>query len=217
MSTIDHLLSRRSAKIAALGGPGPTPEQVQQILTAATRVPDHGKLAPWWFITFEGDARRAFGDNVLRAAFLHDTPDAAPAKLDLEAERFVNTPLVIAVISRMKEGKIPQWEQVLSAGAACMNLCHAAHALGFGANWVTQWYSFNPLVHDALGLDEHDRIAGFIYIGTPAAANEERERPALPDIVNGWAPGFTPKKGDQYGKAGTGVPPADFAMVKKKA
>ncbi len=217
MSTIDHLLSRRSAKIAQLSEPGPGEEQIQKILTAAARVPDHGKLAPWWFVTFRGDARRAFGENVLRDAFLADNPDAAPAKLDLEAERFVNTPLVIAVISRVKEGKIPQWEQVLSAGAACMNICHAAHALGFGANWVTQWYSFSPRVHDALGLDENDRIAGFIYIGTPSAANEERERPALPDIVNDWKDGFAPNKGDQYGKAGTGIPPADFAMVKKSA
>lgn len=217
MSTIDHLLSRRSAKIAQLGTPGPSAEQIQQILTAATRVPDHGKLAPWWFVLFQGDARKEFGDKVLRKAFAQEDPMAAPAKLDLEAERFVNTPLVIAVISRMKESKIPQWEQVLSAGAASMNLCHAAHALGFGANWVTQWYAFNPLVHEALGLDDNDRIAGFVYIGTPAAANEERERPALPDIVNEWKDGFTPKKGDQYGKAGTGVPPADFAMVKKRA
>ena len=217
MTTIDHLLSRRSAKIASLGNPGPDAEQIKQILTAATRVPDHGKLAPWWFVLFQGDARKEFGEKVLRDAFLAEDPNAAPAKLDLEAERFVNTPLVIAVISRVKESKIPQWEQVLSAGAACMNLSHAAHALGFGANWVTQWYSFNPKVHAALGLDENDRIAGFVYIGTPSAANEERERRALPDIVNNWTAGYTPKKGDQYGKAGTGVPPADFAMVKKSA
>lgn len=217
MSTIDYLLTRRSAKIAQLGEPGPSAEQLQTILTAATRVPDHRKLAPWWFVVFQGDARRAFGEAVLRPAYQQEDKEAAPAKLDLEAERFTSSPVVIAVISRMKESKIPQWEQVLSAGATCMNLCHAAQALGFGANWVTQWYSFNPLVHEKLGLDENDRIAGFIYIGTPAAANEERERPALTDIVNPWTDNFTPRKGDHYGKAGTGVPPADFAMVKKKA
>lgn len=217
MTVIDHLLSRRSAKINQLQEPGPSAGDIQKIMTAATRVPDHGKLAPWWFVLFEGEARKSFGETVLRAAYQSEDPEAAPAKLDLEAERFVNTPLVIAVISRVKESKIPQWEQVLSAGAACMNICHAANALGYATNWVTQWYSFNPKVHEALGLDENDRIAGFIYIGTPAAANEERDRPALTDIVNTWSDGFKPNKGDHYGKAGTGIPAPDFAMVKKNA
>jgi nitroreductase len=217
MTVIDHLLSRRSAKINQLSGPGPSAEEIQKILTAATRVPDHGKLAPWWFVLFQGDTRKEFGEKVLREAFKAEDPEAAPAKLDLEAERFANTPLVIAVISRVKESKIPQWEQVLSAGAACINICHAANAMGYGTNWVTQWYSFNPIVHAALNLDENDRIAGFIYVGTPAAANEERERPALTDVVNEWSANFKPNKGDHYGKAGTGIPAPDFAMVKKQA
>lgn len=191
------------------GHDAPTPEQIQQILQAAGRVPDHNKLAPWWFVTFEGEARKNFGE-VLRKAYLIEDPQAAPAKLDLESERFLRAPLVIAVISRIKEGKAPQWEQYLSAGAACYNLCLAANALGFGSNWVTEWYAYNTDVRAALKLDERDNIAGFIYIGSQAEKPEERERPNMADIVTSWNPDYTPGKGDQYGKAGMGLPRAGF-------
>lgn len=191
------------------GHDAPTPEQIQQILQAAGRVPDHNKLAPWWFVTFEGEARKNFGE-VLRKAYLIEDPQAAPAKLDLESERFLRAPLVIAVISRIKEGKAPQWEQYLSAGAACYNLCLAANALGFGSNWVTEWYAYNADVRAALKLDERDNIAGFIYIGSQAEKPEERERPNMADIVTSWNPDYTPGKGDQYGKAGMGLPRAGF-------
>lgn len=206
---INALLTRRSTAIKNLVEPGPSPEQIETILRAASRVPDHNKLAPWWFVVFEGDARAQFGE-VLRKAYLKEDADAAPAKLDLEAERFLRAPLVIAVISRIKEGKAPQWEQILSAGAACHNLCLAANALGFASNWVSEWTAFNEDVRAALGCDERDNIAGFIYIGTQAEKQEERERPALEDIVTAWADGYTPNKGDRYGKTGMGLPKKGF-------
>ncbi len=208
---INTLLSRRSTAIKNLVGPGPSADQIQKILTAASRVPDHNKLAPWWFVVFDGEARAKFGD-VLRKAYLREDADAAPAKLDLEAERFLRAPLVIAVISRIKEGKAPQWEQVLSAGAAAYNLCLAANSMGFGSNWLTEWPAFNDDVRATLGCDERDNIAGFVYIGTESEKPEERERPALPDIVNHWAEGYAPAKGDMYGKAGMGLPRAGFKM-----
>jgi len=202
---LDILHSRRSTAIKALSAPGPTAAQMEEILTAAARVPDHGKLAPWWFVVFDGDARAEFG-KVLREAYKIEDADAAEAKLDLEAEKFLRAPVVVAVISRIKESKIPQWEQFLSAGACCHNLCLAANAMGYGSNWVSGWPAFNPKVREALGCDERDNIAGFIYLGTQTEKPEERERPALADIVNTWSEGYAPRKGDNYGKAGMGVP-----------
>lgn len=209
---IDNLQTRRSTPLKFLGGHGPSPEQIQTILAAAARVPDHNKLAPWWFVVFEGDARKEFGEVLKKAYFLEDA-DAAPAKLELESERFMRAPVVIAVISRIKEGKAPQWEQILSAGAACYNLCLAANALGFGTNWLTEWVAFNPEVHKSLGMDERDNVAGFIYIGTQSDKPEERERPALSDITNSWKADYAPQKGDQYGREGAGLPKAGFKVL----
>lgn len=209
---LQELLSRRSTAVKNLIEPGPSAEQIRTMLQAASRVPDHNKLAPWWFVTFEGDAREKFGE-VLRKAYLLEDKDAAPAKLDLEAEKFLRAPLVIAVISRIKEGKAPQWEQILSAGAACHNLCLAANALGFGSNWLTEWPAFNEEVRAALGCDDRDTIAGFLYIGTQKEKPEERERPALEDIVSHWSDGYAPNKGDQYGREGAGLPRAGFKTL----
>lgn len=209
MDILNALLTRRSTPIKSLGAPGPSTIQIEQILSAASRVPDHNKLAPWWFVVFDGEAREKFG-AVLRRAYLHEDKEAAEAKLDLEAERFRRAPLVIAVISRIKEGKAPQWEQHLSAGAAAYNLCLAANAMGFGTNWLTEWTAYNPVVRDALGCDERDNIAGFIYIGTQAEKPEERERPDMAEIVNHWTEGYSPAKGDLYGKAGMGLPRKGF-------
>ena len=210
---IQTLLSRRSTAIKNLIAPGPSPEQVELILRAASRVPDHNKLAPWWFVTFEGEARVKFGE-VLRKAYLLEDKDAAPAKLDLEAEKFTRAPLVIAVVSRIKEGKAPQWEQILSAGGACHNLCLAANALGFGFNWVSEWPAFNEEVRSALGCDERDNIAGFIYIGTQGEKSEERERPTLEHIVTAWSDGYAPNKGDGYARTGAGLPKTGFISPK---
>lgn len=182
---IPFLKTRRSSKITSLTSPGPNAEQLQDLLTIGARVPDHGKYHPWYFIVFEGNARREAGD-LLRQAYAAENPDAAPAKLDLEAENFLRAPLVIAVVSRIREGKTPEWEQILSAGATCYNICLAANAMGFGSNWLTQWYSYSPTFRQLMGLETQDRFAGFIYIGTATAPNEERERPDLSRIVTHW-------------------------------
>lgn len=206
---IEKLLARRSTPLKIMGGKGPDKNQIEQILTAAMRVPDHNKLAPWWFVIFEGEARQRFGE-VLKQAYLLEDGNAAPAKLELESERLLRAPVVIAVISRIKEGKAPQWEQILSAGAACHNLCLAANALGFGTNWLSEWYSFNPVIHKALGMDERDNVAGFIYIGEQLEKPEERDRPQPSDLINLWGKNFLPQKGDHYGREGAGLPPSKF-------
>lgn len=208
----DFLKSRRSSKVAALKAPAPNADQLQDILTIASRVPDHGKYHPWYFIVFEGDARREIGEH-LRTAYATENPDAAPAKLGFEAEQFLRAPMVIAVVSRIREGKHPQWEQILSAGAACYNLCLAANALGFGANWLSEWYSYSPTFKKLMGLDDRDNFAGFIYIGTTPEKNEDRERPDLAKIVTHWSASTpTLNKGEGYGMVGQGIPPKGFKL-----
>jgi nitroreductase len=184
--TLDHLLSRRSVSAKAFTEPGPDADQLSQILTAAARVPDHKKLVPWRFIVFEGAAREDFGQVIAQACRAEeDSP--SPIRLELEAKRFVRAPVVIAVISSVVQTPaVPEWEQVLSAGAVCQNLIVATTALGFGAQWITEWYAFSGGVRQALHLAENERVAGFIYIGTAKEKPEERDRPALADIVTTW-------------------------------
>src|SRR5215510_9722233 len=177
------LKTRRSIKPIELGGPGPTAAEVETLLTVASRVPDHGKLVPWRFIIFEGEARLAAGDAVV-AAFRAKYPDAKPEQAQAERQRLARAPLVIAVVSRAgPHVKIPEWEQVLSAGAAAMSLVLAAHALGFAATWITEWYAYDRGVLAALGLKDNEKVAGFIHIGTPKQAPEDRPRPALAEIA----------------------------------
>jgi len=182
-SCLGLLLSRRSGSAKAMMGPGPSPDQLHLILACGARVPDHGKLTPWRFILFEAEARARMGD--LLADTLRTTePDVTPERLALERGRFLRAPAVIGVISRVREGTpIPEWEQILSAGACCMSMVIAAHALGFVANWITEWYAFHPLVRERLGLKPGERIAGFIYIGKPAAALQERVRPNVDSLI----------------------------------
>jgi nitroreductase len=166
-----------------LTGPAPSPAEVDTILTVASRVPDHGKLTPWRFILFEGDARAAIGETIA-AAFRSDRPDATADQIEFERNRLTRAPLVIAVISRAgPHMKIPEWEQVLSAGAATMNLVTAAHALGYAANWITEWYAYDPRILKALGLRDGERIAGFVHIGKAVKPPEDRPRPPLSEIV----------------------------------
>lgn len=206
---LKYLLRRRSCKIKALQEPGPDRAQIETILRAASRVPDHGKLFPWYFIVFEGENREKAAD-ILKKAWLAEHPDAPPAKIELEAARFTRAPVIIAVISRIREGKHPVWEQILSAGASCQNLCLAANALGFATNWLTEWYSYSPVFRQALGLDPQDHIAGFIYIGTPESAPEERPRPDLSGITTWWTPDASLHKGEEYGQTGKGYPHEGF-------
>jgi nitroreductase len=187
LDSIALLTTRRSLKPNELGEPGPTPAETDMLLTIAARVPDHGKLTPWRFIVFQGDGRRRAGEAIA-AAFLAKYPDATPEQIDYERQRLARAPLVVAVVSRAgPHVKIPEWEQVLSAGAAAMNLLNAAHALGFAATWITEWYAYDRGVLDALGLAAHEKIAGFVHIGRPVQAPQERPRPALADIVTRFA------------------------------
>jgi nitroreductase len=186
-SMIDLLLTRRSAKPALLRDPGPSPAELQQILTAAARVPDHKKLAPWRFIVFEAKARAQFGEVLAEACAAEETPPPSPVRLDMERARLTRAPVVVAAISRVVPNPAaPEWEQILSAGAACFNLCLAANALGYGTAWITEWYSYSPRVRKALRLADNERIAGFIYIGTESEKQPDRDRPDLSEIVTRW-------------------------------
>jgi len=177
------LTTRRSVKATELAGPAPSAAEIETLLTVASRVPDHGKLAPWRFIVFEGEARHSAG-TAIATAFRTKYPDAKPEQIEAERERLARAPLVVAVVSRATlHVKIPEWEQVLSAGAAAMNLVTAAHALGYGANWITEWYAYDRGVLDAFGLAPHERIAGFIHIGRSPGPPEDRPRPPLDEIV----------------------------------
>ncbi len=181
--SLSRLLSRRSVPPRWLGEPRPSAEEIETMLTAAARVPDHGKLVPWRFILIEGEARQRMGE-ILVDAFLADNPDADSEKVAVERERFSKAPLVVAVVSRtVPHVKIPEWEQVLSAGAVCMNLLNAATALGYGASWLSGWACFDRRVLDALGLAPNERIAGYVHIGTAKEKPTDRDRPNLADIV----------------------------------
>jgi nitroreductase len=180
---LELLKTRRSVKPMELTDPGPSADQLDTILTVAARVPDHGKLIPWRFIVFEGSARLSAGDRIADA-FRAAHPEATTEQIEFERQRLARAPLVIAVVSRAgPHVKIPEWEQVLSAGAAAMSLVFAAHALGFAANWITEWYAYERRVIDALGVMPNERIAGFVHIGTPIRPPEDRPRPPLADIV----------------------------------
>ena len=185
--TLELLLQRRSTKAAMLGDPGPSPQQLETILTAAARVPDHKKLEPWRFIVFEGDTRATFGRVLLKACLAEEKETPSAARLETERTRFLRAPTVVAVISRVTPNPgAPEWEQVLSCGAACFNLCLAANALGFGTCWITEWYSYSRAVRTALGLPANERMAGFVYIGTAKEAQPDRDRPQLAKIVTRW-------------------------------
>jgi nitroreductase len=181
------LAARRSVKPEMLVAPGPSADELDTMLTIASRVPDHKKLAPWRFIVLEGDARARLGEVVAQACIAAEKEPPSAVRLDLERRRFLRAPLVIAVVSRPKPHPgAPEWEQVLSAGAACFNLCLAANALGYGTSWISEWLAYNRQVCAALSLSESERIAGFVYVGTAAAQPEERDRPALADVVTRW-------------------------------
>jgi nitroreductase len=180
--TFDLLLSRRSGSAKAMKGPGPDADQVRRILAAGVRVPDHGKLTPWRFILFEGDGRKRMG--AILAEAIAGERDTSPERVEQERNRFMRAPVVIAVVSRAREQiPIPVWEQQLSAGAVCMTMVIAAHAMGFVANWVTEWCAYHPKVLERIGLKPTERIAGFIYIGHPAEPLEDRPRPAIDSIT----------------------------------
>jgi len=180
---IELLKVRRSVKPREMSGPGPSPAELDTILTIGARVPDHGKLTPWRFIVFEGDARARAGEIIARV-FTRKNPSASVSEIETEKRALTDAPLVIGVVSCTKSHpKVPAWEQQLSAGASAMNLVTAATALGYGANWLTGWFALDRDVLDGFGLQPDEKIVGFIHIGTPSKPSQDRPRPALSDIV----------------------------------
>jgi nitroreductase len=180
---IELLKTRRSMKPREMTAPGPSPAELETILTIGARVPDHGKLAPWRFIIFEGEARARAG-NVIAEVFARKNPGAPPADIEVEKRRLMDAPLVIGIVSVTRpHPKVPPWEQELSAGASAMNIVTAATALGYGACWLTGWFSFDRDVLAGLGLKPDEKLAGFIHVGTPTKPSEDRPRPSLADIV----------------------------------
>jgi nitroreductase len=184
--TIEFLLSRRSTVARMMDGPGPSDADLRKIMEAGMRVPDHGRLTPWRFIVIRGDARDTIG-NVIAASFKRNTPDAIEEQIEMEQERLTRAPVVIAVLSKVHKGhKIPEWEQVLSAGAACQTMLIAAQAMGYAAQWLTEWYAYDADVKTAVGAGADDEIAGFVYFGNEMAEATERARPEYDSIVSEW-------------------------------
>lgn len=183
---LDLLKTRRSVGSVLLGDPGPSEAEIRDLIAIAARVPDHGKLAPWRFVLIRREAGRVLTERLLpiyRAKF----PDAPAEKAAGEATRFARSPITVMVVSTAGDHpKIPEWEQILSAGAAAQNLVVAAHAMGYAAQWLTGWCAYDPEALAILGLKAGERVAGFVHVGTPKEKPADRPRPALEDILTEW-------------------------------
>ena len=186
--SLDVLNQRRSVPSRQLGEPGPNEEQLQQLLSAAIRVPDHGKLVPWRLLLIRGDARARLG-AALAAIHLRNEPDAPPSVIEKDRDRFNFAPLIVAVIARIEADhpKIPAQEQLLSSGCVAYNLLLGAQALGFGAQWLTGWAAYDQETAKLLGLAGNERVIGFVHIGTAREAAPERTRPALESLLSEWS------------------------------
>lgn len=185
-SPLALLHTRRSGKPRDMIAPGPSPFQMEQILKAAVRVPDHGKLAPWRFVVVAADQRDALA-QLLTSAYKAEKPDAGRLELEAMEQMAHQAPSLIVALSSPKDSKIPVWEQELSVGAACMQLLNAAHALGFVGGWLTGWPAYSDAVRDGFGAAP-ERIAGFLFVGSPSRTQEERPRPAFDAVVSNWEP-----------------------------
>ncbi len=181
---IEFLKSRRSNLAKSMEEPGPNSEVLEEILTIGTRVPDHRKLAPWRFIVFEGGSRQKIGAH-LGSVFKKKNPDMPVDRVIFESERFLRAPVIVGVVSSPVDcvRGTPEWEQRLSSAAVCYNICLAAQAHGYGAQWLTEWYAYDVDILSELGLSEKEQIAGFIYMGTPSLASLPRQRPVLAPLI----------------------------------
>ena len=179
-----YLETRRSTPALQMSEPGPSRPEIMEMLKLASRVPDHGKLAPWRFVVYAGGERERISQELAKVAMARK-PDMTDEMIAVEKTRLTRAPVVIAVVSRAAPHvKIPEWEQVLSAGAVCLNLSMAAQALGYGSSWLTEWFAFDESVFPLLGIKPGEKVAGFIHIGTPKLHPGERARPDLADIVS---------------------------------
>lgn len=181
------LETRRSGRPREMVAPGPSADELTQILTIAARTPDHGKLSPWRFVIVAPDQRDALAD-LLATALPESVPDAGPAHLQKAQEFAHQAPtLVVLIAAPVADHKIPLWEQQLSTGAAAMNLLSAAHALGYVGGWITGWAAYSERVRVAF-CEPGERIAGFMFLGSPACELQERPRPVLDSVVRQWLP-----------------------------
>ena len=187
MNSLDFLEERRSQPSRLLGEPGPTTEQLERLLTAAIRVPDHGKLTPWRLLLVLGEDRARLGEALAQIHGRID-PSVPPAVVQKDRERFNFAPLIVTVIARVEPNhpKVPEQEQVLSAGYVAYNLLLGAQALGFGAQILTGWAAYDRDVAHLLGLGENERVVAFVHIGTAREGAPERLRPQLSDVVSEW-------------------------------
>jgi nitroreductase len=185
-SVLSLLKTRKSASVKAMREPGPTPDELKTILEIAVRVPDHGKLTPWRLVLFEGEARRKFGE-IIKARWQELHPEHGADSMAFQAGLFLRAPTVLVVVSKAgPHVKIPEWEQVLSAGALTQNILLAAAALGVGAQWNTDWIAYDAEIMKAMGLSDSEKIVGIVYFGTPAAALEDRPRPDPESLITRW-------------------------------
>lgn len=188
MTPWDFLNRRLSVPSRLLGDPGPDAATVEALVRLAARVPDHGRLAPWRFIRVAGDARHALGERLAALTRTRD-PNAADAAIEKDRGRFNRAPLVIIVVARLTPGhKVPEQEQLLSAGLAAYNLLLGAEALGFGAQWLSGWPAYDADVDAMLGLAANERIVAFVHVGTPTGPGVERPRPAATTLLSDYTP-----------------------------
>lgn len=186
--SLEFLKNRLSVPSRQLGAPGPDAHQLDALLAAAIRVPDHGRLSPWRLLLVRGDARREFGEQLAK---IHERveSDVAPKALTKDRERYLNAPVIVVVVARIQsEHKIPEQEQLLSAGCVAYNLLLGAQALGFGAQWLTGWAAYNFDVAKMLGLSDGEKVVGFVHIGTPQEPATEHPRAELTEVLEEWAP-----------------------------
>ncbi|MDQ0998917.1 nitroreductase [Phyllobacterium ifriqiyense] len=183
---LDFLSTRSSTPISAIGLPGPSDEEIRKIITIASRVPDHGRLTPWRFILYRGDARVEVGKYLAELCEEREGP-LTEQRREQELKRFARAPLVIGVVFSPVEHHIPEWEQFLSSGAAAMKLCLAANALGYVTNWISNWYSSDEKGRALLGLAPHERVTGFVHIGTCAQKVPERPRPEVDAVLSEYS------------------------------
>jgi nitroreductase len=185
---IDYLAVRRSIPAFQMCEPGPAKAEIEEILRLASRVPDHGKLAPWRFIVYRGEERRRISEELLKLA-LEAKPDLSEEMIQVERTRLARAPVVVAVVSRAgPHFKIPEWEQVMSAGAVCLNIIFSANAHGWVANWLTEWFAYDERAYPLLGVHPGEKVAGFIHIGSTIFPVVERPRPSLSETVT-WVGG----------------------------
>ncbi|MBN9033550.1 MAG: nitroreductase [Rhizobiales bacterium 63-7] len=183
ISLRDYLAVRRSIPAFQMRDPGPSKAELEEILRLAVRVPDHGKLAPWRLVVYRGAERARIGEELLKLRLAIE-PELSAELIEVERSRFTRAPVVIAVVSRAAPHvKIPEWEQIMSAGALCMNLLVSANAHGYVANWLTEWFAYDNRAYPLLGISDNEKVAGFIHIGSSDFPAVERPRPELADIV----------------------------------